>query len=377
MDFYAPRTDLAERIADQLSPDPLFGAAAGLFLAAPRRTGKSTFLRLDLMPVLRDRGRFPIYVDLWADRARDPGALIADALAQAIGSLATRVERFWDRLPFSRISVGGLTADLPKARSTRSATLTEALAELGDRAGCDVVFIIDEAQHALESEAGLDAMFALKAARDAMNQRREGARLFLLFTGSHRDKLAALVLTHKQPFYGARVQDFPKLGRGYVDALLRRVNPRLAPDNQLDPDDVMRAFELLGHRPEKLVEVIQAHALGEAGSAGLRTTVTERADRLRARVWQQHESDYGQLSPLQRVVLRRLIADGPDFAPFSESGLARMAADLGAPVGTSEAQKALDALREKSLVWRPARGIYALEDQDMRDWLMADYPRLS
>jgi hypothetical protein len=102
-------------------------------------------------------------------------------------------------------------ADLPRAAGRRNATLTYALVEIGIRAGRDVVFIIDAAQQALMTEAGKDAMFALKAARDAMNQRREGARLYLLFAGSHRDKLAALVLTHKQPFYGARVQDFPSL----------------------------------------------------------------------------------------------------------------------------------------------------------------------
>lgn len=371
MDFHAPRGDLAESVARQLSPDPLLGSTAGLFLASPRRTGKSTFLRLDLVPLLKERGQFPIYVDLWEDRARDPGVLIAEALAKAIEDLSTRVERLWKLLPFSRISVGGVTADLPKAEGTRSATLTEALVEIGTRAGRDVVFIIDEAQHALTSEAGKDAMFALKAARDAMNQRREGARLYLLFTGSHRDKLAALVLTHKQPFYGARVQDFPKLGRRFVDAYLRIVNPLLAADNQLDADDVMRAFELLGHRPEKLQEVIRDHALGQGGSAGLRATVAERADLLRARVWQQHEADYGQLSPLQRAVLRRLIEDGPDFAPFSGSALRRIGADLGTNAVASEVQKALDDLRDKSIVWRPERGVYALEDQDMRDWLLA------
>jgi hypothetical protein len=234
-----------------------------------------------------------------------------------------------------------------------------------------VVFIIDEAQQALTSSAGRDAMFALKAARDAMNQRREGARLYLLFTGSHRDKLAALVLTTRQPFYGARVQDFPKLGRRFVESYLRIVNPLLAIDNQLDPDDVLRAFELLGHRPEKLQEVIRDHALGQGGSAGLRATVTERADLLRARVWQQHEADYGQLSLLQRAVLHRLIKDGPDFAPFSAPTLQRISAELGTEVASSEVQKALDDLRDKNVVWRPERGFYALDDQDMRDWLLA------
>lgn len=44
---------------------------------------------------------------------------------------------------------------------------------------------------------------------------------------------------------------------------------------------------------------------------------------------------------------------------------------MGEEPTTSEVQKALDGLRDKSIVWRPARGTYALEDQDMRDWLLA------
>ena len=371
MDFDAPRTDLAESIARQLSRDPRLGSTVGLFLTSPHRTGKSTFLRLDLVPLLTERGQFPIYVDLWEDRARDPGALIGEALAKVIEDLATQAERFWKLLPLSRISVGGVTADLLKAKSSRSATLTEALVEIGARAGRDVVFIIDEAQQALTSDAGKDAMFALKAARDATNQRRERARLYLLFTGSHRDKLAALVLTTRQPFYGARVQDFPKLGRRCVESYLRIIQPLLAIDNQLDAHDVMRAFELLGHRPEKLQEVIRDHALGHGGSAGLRATVTERADLLRARVWRQHEADYGQLSLLQRAVLRRLIEDGSDFAPFSALTLQRISSELESEVASSEVQRALDDLRDKNVVWRPERGFYALDDQDMRDWLLA------
>jgi hypothetical protein len=368
-DFYISRPGQAERIAAAMTSDPIFGDRSGQFLAAPRRTGKSTFLRRDLVPLLRARGLHTIYVDLWTDRAADPGTLIADALAADLRRLATLGERVRDALPFSQIAVGGVSVTLDGGAS-RTATLSDALAEIGRRAGTDVAFIIDEAQHALATPAGVDAMFALKAARDAMNQSDRGPRLYLVFTGSHRDKLAALVLDHKAPFFGATVSDFPKLGRDYTDALVARLNPRLATGNQLDPDDVARAFELLGHRPEKLTEVIREHALGDEGSAGLRRTVTERADALRARVWQQHESDYGALSPLQRAVLHVLIEDGAAFAPFAERTLVRIGAELGSAPTTSEVQKALDALRDKSLVWRPTRGLYALEDQDMRDWLM-------
>ncbi|MCB1334102.1 MAG: hypothetical protein KDK26_10715 [Roseivivax sp.] len=369
-DFHIPRPEQALALAAALSPDPVFGDRAGQFLAAPRRTGKSTFLRRELIPLVTGRGQHAVYVDLWADRDADPAQLMAHALADDLRRLASLTERVMGALPFRAISVGGVSVELAPGSVQRTGTLTDALMEIGRRAGKDVVFIVDEAQHALNSARGLDAMFALKAARDAMNQRPEGARLYLVFTGSHRDKLAALVLDHRAPFFGATIRDFPRLGRAYTDALVARINPRLAQDNQLDPGDVARAFELLGHRPEKLTEVIREHALGEPGSAGLRQTVTARADALRARVWAQFDSDFGALGSLQRALLRVLVEDGAAFAPFASPTLARLGAILGRVPGTSEVQKALDALREAGIVWRPARGSYALEDQDMRDWLM-------
>jgi hypothetical protein len=48
---YYPRTSLAAELADALQGKTLFNDAPnGLFLAAPRRTGKSTFLQADLKP---------------------------------------------------------------------------------------------------------------------------------------------------------------------------------------------------------------------------------------------------------------------------------------------------------------------------------------
>lgn len=78
--FNFHRQDLANTLCDSLEGKGLADARSGLFLAAPRRTGKSTFLREDLVPEVERRKWIAIYVDLWADRARDPGLLIADAI---------------------------------------------------------------------------------------------------------------------------------------------------------------------------------------------------------------------------------------------------------------------------------------------------------
>ncbi|MNJ77816.1 hypothetical protein D3C77_754080 [compost metagenome] len=39
---------------------------------------------------------------------------------------------------------------------------------------------------------------------------------------------------------------------------------------------------------------------------------------------------------------------------------------------TTSVQKALDALRDKELVWKANRGEYALEDASMAEWLARD-----
>ena len=79
------RNALAQEMVNALQGLSLLGDAHnGLFLAAPRRTGKSTFLQGDLKPALQAAGVVVVYVDLWADARRDPGVLIADAIARAL-----------------------------------------------------------------------------------------------------------------------------------------------------------------------------------------------------------------------------------------------------------------------------------------------------
>jgi len=99
--FLFRRRALARSIADEaLGLDPLEGNS-GLFLAAPRRTGKSTFIKVDLEPEMHKRGVLTVYVDLWADRAREPGELISDAIKSAIQSLDSGIVKLARRAGMS------------------------------------------------------------------------------------------------------------------------------------------------------------------------------------------------------------------------------------------------------------------------------------
>lgn len=377
--FHFERADLAKSYADALAGRSPFGYASGLFLAAPRRTGKSTFLRRDLVPQLKADGFTVLYVDLWSDRDADPAELILRAVAAGAAQGPNRMRKAWDALGIRAISVGGVTIatgdDPPDApRAAPAATLTDASTQLHKAGGgAPVALIVDEAQHGLSSEAGIAAMFALKAARDAMNQDTDETPLplSLIFTGSHRDKLSALVLERDQPFFGASVTEFPTLGADYAQAYVDWINPQLAADNQFDPADAAAAFDLLGARPEPFRDLLRDVALSGFGAQSLGDTLATKAETIRDRLWEQYDSDFGQLTAMQRSVMHLVAEKGAGFAPFTKETLKLVGERIGKPVSASAMQSALDGLRDKGLIWRSGRGLYAVEDQGLVAWITA------
>ncbi len=159
-----PRPELAKQLARALQGKDLFGDAHnGLFLAAPRRTGKSTFLQADLVPELERQGLVVVYVDLWSDQRRDPGLLIADAIGKALTPHLGVVAKAVKAAGLQEATVAGiLKIDTRNIGRVDGATLPEALDALHAAAKAPVVLIIDEAQHALTSEAGETVMAALE-----------------------------------------------------------------------------------------------------------------------------------------------------------------------------------------------------------------------
>ena len=128
---FFPRSALAAVIANQVL-DTSQGLTGGTFLAAPRRTGKSTFIRQDLVPELQSRNVEVIYVDLWADKAVNPAIHIANALHAALSKSAGTVAKLARKLAgLSQINLGafgsGLRFDLSQLNMPKDATLGDAL----------------------------------------------------------------------------------------------------------------------------------------------------------------------------------------------------------------------------------------------------------
>lgn len=372
------RKALAAKLVNELSGMGLQDYSSGMFLAAPRRTGKSTFLRNDFIPACKEQEWLPVYVDLWINREVDPAVLISGAIGAALGEFEGVLTKTAKKAGIEKISLlKTLSWDFTQPHLPAGTSLAMALDVLHKVSGQLIVLIIDEAQHSLNSESGMNAMFALKAARDHLNSGTKPDALRIVFTGSSRDKLANLVLKSKQPFYGASITPFPLLDADYAKFVAGVWNPKLADTNQFDPEDIWFAFQLVGRRPEMLNKLLGEVSVGLGEASNLGELLRNGALNHREGIWSDYESDFNDLTPMQKAVLEvmaeRSVAGQP-FAPFSEQTFQVVNDKLSvlghaADAYTSGVQKALDALREKEVVWKASRGEYALEDTAMAEWL--------
>jgi hypothetical protein len=368
---YYPRKALATELANALQGQLAFSDAPnGLFLAAPRRTGKSTFLQSDLSPELARRQVVVVYVDLWADQKRDPGSLIAEAVGRALLRQLGVVAKASKSVGLESISVGGLKIDTTKIGRVDGTTLADALRALAETTKTPVALIIDEAQHALTSEAGEIAMAALKSARDQLN-RPDQIRLMLVMSGSDRDKLLRLVNTSAAPFYGSQIQRMPELGPDFVAHIAQLIANQRPDLGALNQATLNQAFVLFGQRPQFFMD-----ALGQVLSP-LATHEGRFEDALLAQALQrqhndeaQMESDYTALKPLEQAVLWRMLEQGTRFRPYDAEALRFYNEKTGEKITVAKAQKALEGLRahQPSLIWKSARSEYAVEDAAMLRW---------
>lgn len=373
--FVYRRSALAVSYCDALEGKGVLDATSGLFLAAPRRTGKSTFLREDLLPEMQVRGWEPLYVDLWEDRALDPAALIASVIRTALTRHDGPVLRAARSIGLDKLNfLGALQVDLSKAGRPSGTTLADALESLHAKVSKPLALVVDEAQHALSTEAGTQAMFALKAARDRLNQGTASRRLHLVMTGSNRDKLSHLVLRRSEPFYGAGVTRFPLLERGFVEAYAQWLNRQFDQTQQFSVDALEQAFELTGRRPEMLKRIVGEAVADFGGARALDEILAHNAQLLQRRAWQDFESSLNSLTDVQKAVLDAAARLAPDYEPFSEAAAASYQQVLGKPLAVSSVQAALEALRQKEIIWKAGRGDYAFEDDGLRAWYLAQHP---
>lgn len=371
------RPELAARLSKLIMQVAVgSSASSGVFLAAPRRTGKSTFAREDLRPALEAAGAIVLYADLWQDLTKDPGLVIVDAVREAVGRNEGFITRLAKSSGMDKVVVGGLNFSLDKIGLGKDIDLTSALVALSDESQKLIVLMIDEAQHAITTDAGVAALFALKAARDELNSSKHHG-LRIVCTGSNRDKLAMLRNSKDQAFFGASMVPFPTLDQNYIDWLCANIDLPCP----LDPAEVFQLFKESGYRPELLgaaADVIRFDfsIAPEDVPERFAVLVRAQADELNANLKKVLHS----LTPIQSAVIRVMSVMGENYAPFEAPTMELYTAAMklagiaenDIKVEVPGVQQALIALQDKKLVWKASRGVYAVDENVIVDLLRAD-----
>ena len=366
--FRRPRlaADLAGRL---LRPGVLDeGLRSGLFLSGLRRTGKTTFLRTDLVPELEAQGALVIYVDLWSDTKASPAALVQAAVRQTLSQLVTPSSPLLSRLRrIKGLDLGGMGFrfgfQLDQLGEAGGVTLAQAFTEVVDQSGGDVVLIIDEVQQAITTEEGNQMLLALKATRDAVNPRPGTPGHFLfLGTGSHRALVSELTARRNQAFAGAASLPYPVLDQAYVRHVLERLR---AEGMELLPSEESAwiSFQTLGHRPEEFLRALGQLRLSTTSGLAPDQLLPVIAATLRGSAADLELLKVEQIGGLATAIFDRVArSEGPARGIFSAESAMSYGEVIGREVRVEEIQPVVNELLAANVLMRLGHGLYGVTD---------------
>ena len=366
--FRRPRlaADLAGRL---LRPGVLDeGLRSGLFLSGLRRTGKTTFLRTDLVPELEAQGALVIYVDLWSDTKASPAALVQAAVRQTLSQLVTPSSPLLARLRrIKGLDLGGMGFrfgfQLDQLGEAGGVTLAQAFTEVVDQSGGDVVLIIDEVQQAITTEEGNQMLLALKATRDAINPRPETPGHFLfLGTGSHRALVSELTARRNQAFAGATSLPYPVLDQAYVRHVLERLRAE-GMEPLPSEESAWNSFHTLGHRPEEFLRALGQLRLTTTSGLAPDQLLPVIAATLRGSAADLELLKVEQIGGLATAIFDRVArSEGPARGIFSAEAALSYGEAIGREVRVEEIQPVVNELLGANVLMRLGHGLYGVTD---------------
>jgi DNA-binding transcriptional ArsR family regulator len=355
------RPELAARYLALL----LQGTSGRLALFGPRRTGKTSLICREIVPLAEQAGLLPVYCDCWQDRL-DPLGSINFALESAIEAIEVPTSQTRRRLQteVKKVGAAGFSIELgsePKGRPPESPffKVDWLLGSLIARAKRPVFLIIDEVQGIGEHAEGERIAGAL---RTALTRHEKAVRV--LFTGSSETQLTKMFAQARASLYqfAARVAYEP-LDADFVAHVARRFTE--ATKRKLDDVRGLQILRLLGNQPEAYLSVVQV-PLARADRSlddGLESLLTPSGVTPWAQYWQQS-------TLLQKAIL---VATGTELQLTSEAGRHEIAQLAGeTTVGHSSVQRALGALRGRGLIERStlsSKAVYALTDPVFELWI--------
>ncbi|MDD9817186.1 MAG: hypothetical protein OXU61_03475, partial [Gammaproteobacteria bacterium] len=360
--WHFPRKEFAADTLRRL----IEGPTRALTLFAPRRTGKSEFLRYDLGPYAHSKGHRVIYVDFM--QSPNPLATILhalktsrkrdwswDAARAAVMDLAQSIT-----LPGMKISLRTLQNQPPPDVYLY---LDDLLGKIADRRK-PVILLFDEVQE-LGGDRRLQPLVA--ALRSSLDKHRDG--LAIVFTGSSLAGLKAMFSERKAPFFHfASPIDLPRLGNDFVEHTVKIFNKKQS--RQIKPQPAIRAFGRLSRNPYLFCSFITylmhtAKGLNKA----LEAFIVKKA------LQSSFPEAWRSMTPIQQAVARAL-AQGSN-KPYSKETRQRLGEWMGegAPP-IHRVQSALQKLSRENIA-RKWGNTWSLDNEAFAAWVINARPPIS
>lgn len=253
---YFPRPDLLQNILRLL----LSGANVALF--APRRHGKTQFVRNELLPAVHEAGWFAARVDLWRNRDQPALGLVEGLEAIAYASRAKKRMALSTQLNLKSVRTKFKTPGVDIEGDWVPADTAPPMQEqtLENRLANAMHLIASHGKHALLALDEFQALAApgtenfIAAFRTVLQDLED--RLSVIFTGSSREGLNRLFQRAKAPlFRSAESVPLPNMGDEFVDSRADYLGE--IADMQVDREALKLLYPRLRHTPQFLNEIIR------------------------------------------------------------------------------------------------------------------------
>ena len=366
--WHYPRAELATGYLDTLQA----GLISSVVLFAPRRKGKTEFVLEDLLPAAEAAGYRTVYCSMWQNRSDPLGSLLL-ALTNA-AKPKTFGERLQDRIfrPLRKTAIELNAGPLGKIRAeaefnprgAASQAALQSLPELVDAvvhaAKGKVLIALDEIQHLAKPEF----QELVAALRTTLDVRKKVVKT--VFTGSSRNRLQMMFSQIKAPlFQFSQSTDFPDLDERFVSFIMASFRQATGRDVPLAQANA--AFAALSNTPGLFHDAVER--LMKTGGTGIMEIAQQVL--LESRDASGYVQRLMEMRPLDREVMRAVIARLPLYTEDTRRQLALAVGIEGEPLTTRQVQIAVERLVAEQIIYQAGRGVYEIEDDQLAEWLRA------
>lgn len=349
---YFPRHGLLAKVLTTYES----GLKQGITLFAPRRQGKTSFVKHELLPAVTEAGWQTLYIDLWKRRSEPELGLVEqlEALLDARQSgwrkrLQLKEIKTKVKLPGGEVGATVVPEESQAPETVLENRLTTAMTALvGNRR---TLLVIDEVQ----ALAGAKQDNFVASLRTVIQQLL--GKLLVFYTGSSRDGLNRMFRKQNAPLFASTMPlQLDDLGDDFLEDRLAFLSSR----SPLPVDKVAltEIFEQLGKTPEFLNEVILHLII--AGDGDLDAAMN---------AWRQSHRDAGAgsvlstLKPIERALM--ILLSTPEHpSVYSAEASTQLQAAVGTSVNATKIQNAINRLVKQDLVGPTGtHGDYEIEDR--------------